>query len=64
MEPSVASVNWEQATSQKRNGKTGQLGGKFKVVLDPPESPRNHIVFSPGGVSKTGKVRAWLPGRI
>ena len=59
----MASVNWEQAMSQKRNvSKTGQLGGKFKVVLDPPESPRNHIIFSPGGVSKNGKssrLAAW-----
>ena len=40
----------------KRNvSKTGQLGGKFKVVLD-LQSPRNHIIFSPGGVSKNGKT--------
>ena len=31
-------------------------------MLDPPESPRNHIIFSPGGVSKNGKtsrLAAW-----
>ena len=62
-EPSVTSINWSnQSAATKGVGKSGRVEGQFEVVLDPPESPRNHINFTPGGISKNGinsRLAAW-----
>jgi hypothetical protein len=62
-EPSVASVQWTNSNgATKAVGKTGRVEGSFAVILDPPESPRNHINFTPGGISTNGtnsRLAAW-----